>query len=122
MTGHGEKNLNDEKSGSARLNMLVSGMYEFKPVETATEDIPSDVSSIVIDGPRAQFTDAELYKIDQFLMRGGNIFMLVDPFEEIMSQGQLAMYGGQPTYRPVSTGTRKASGEIRCNDPAQLCA
>lgn len=107
VTGHGEKNLNDDKAGSARLNMLVSGMYEFKPVATAAEDIPPDVSSLVIDGPRAEFTDAELYKIDQFLMKGGNIFMLVDPFEEIMPQGQLAMYGGQPTYRPVSTGLEK---------------
>lgn len=107
VTGHGEKNLSDDKAGSARLNMLVSGMYEFTPVATATEEIPADISSLIIDGPRSQFTDAELYKIDQFLMKGGNIFMLVDPFEEIMPQGQLAMYGGQPTYRPVSTGLER---------------
>jgi ABC-type uncharacterized transport system involved in gliding motility auxiliary subunit len=111
VTGHGEKNLADEQKGAARLSALVSDTYEFKDIDTTKDEIPANVTSLVINGPTGTFTDAELYKIDQFLMRGGNVFMLLDPFEEIAPEGQLAMYGGQPTYRPINTGLQKLLGK-----------
>lgn len=107
VTGHGEKDLSDEQNGSARLSTLVSDMYEFKEIATATEAIPQGITSLVVNGPRTEFTEAELYKIDQFLMRGGNLFLLVDPFEEIQAEGQMALFGAMPEYRPVSTGLER---------------
>lgn len=107
VTGHGEKNLKDAKTGAARLESLVAGMYEFREIPTATEDIPSGITSLVINGPTTELTESELYKIDQFLMRGGNVLLLVDPFEEILPEGEMAYYGGQPTYRPITTGLER---------------
>jgi len=107
VTGHGELALNDTKAGASRFSSLVSDIYEFKEIPTATADIPQNVNSLVIDGPKQQFTEAELYKIDQFLMRGGNLFLLVDPFNVIQPQGDMAYYGGQPTYEPISTGLER---------------
>jgi len=107
VTGHGELALNDEKAGAARFSSLISDIYEFKEIPTATADIPQNINSLVINGPKQQFTEAELYKIDQFLMRGGNLFLLVDPFNVIQPKGDMAYYGGQPVYEPISTGLEK---------------
>jgi ABC-type uncharacterized transport system involved in gliding motility auxiliary subunit len=82
-------------------------MYEFKNVDLATADIPAGLSCLVINGPKNAITEAELYKIDQFLMGGGNLLVFADPFEEIQAQGDMAYYGGQPTYRPISTGLER---------------
>lgn len=106
VTGHGERDLNDAQNGAARLSSLISDMYEFTPIETAASDIPSNVSMLVVNGPRNAFTESELYKIDQFLMRGGNLFLLLDPYDEIRLQGD-AYYGTQPIYKPITTGLER---------------
>ena len=107
VTGHGEKSLSDERSGAARLRSIVADTYEFKEIDTAKDEIPENVTTLVINGPTGTFTDAELYKIDQFVLRGGRLFALLDPFEEIQPQGAMAYYGGQPTYRPISSGLER---------------
>ena len=40
--------------------------------------IPSDFSAVVILKPALAFTDADKLKIDQYLMRGGNVFWMID--------------------------------------------
>jgi ABC-type uncharacterized transport system involved in gliding motility auxiliary subunit len=107
VTGHGEKSLSDERSGAARLRSIVSDTYEFKEIDTAKDQIPENVTTLVINGPTGTFTDAELYKIDQFVLRGGRLFVLLDPFEEIQPEGAMAYYGGQPTYRPIASGLER---------------
>lgn len=105
-TGHGEKNLQDSQKGAAVFSQLISDVYEFKEIDTSKDEIPGNISSLVINGPRQEFSEAELYKIDQFLMRGGNLFLLLDPFEEIAPQGQ-NFYGAQPVYRPIQSGLER---------------
>jgi gliding-associated putative ABC transporter substrate-binding component GldG len=41
--------------------------------------IPSQVDALVIMKPTVPFTDAEKLKIDQYVMRGGKIFWMIDP-------------------------------------------
>ncbi|HNY16665.1 MAG TPA: Gldg family protein [Treponemataceae bacterium] len=107
VTGHGEKSLSDERSGATRLRSIVADTYEFKEIDTAKDEIPENITTLVINGPTGSFTDAELYKIDQFVLRGGRLFALLDPFEEIQPQGAMAYYGGQPTYRPINSGLER---------------
>jgi ABC-type uncharacterized transport system involved in gliding motility auxiliary subunit len=107
VTGHGEKNIQDEQRGAARLAAITSDVYEMKELDLATESIPAGMGEIIVNGPRSSFSDAELYKLDQFLLRGGNLFLLMDPFDEQQPQGQMAMYGGQPTYTPINTGLER---------------
>lgn len=106
VTGHGELDLADDRAGAARLANLVADTYEFKPLTLSEDDIPTNVTSIVINGPKQTFTDIELYKLDQFMMRGGNLMVFLDPFEEIRPQGQQAYYQ-QPQYVPINTGLEK---------------
>lgn len=106
ITGHGELDFNDDENGSGRLAKLVSDRYTFKEIKLMEEEIPSSLSSIIIDGPKTAFTDEELYKIDQFVLRGGNLILFADPFNEQLPQGQMAYYQ-QPSYTPLNTGIEK---------------
>ena len=106
ITGHGELDINDSKSGSGMLAKLVSDRYTFKEINLLIDEIPSGLTSIVIDGPKSSFTDEELYKIDQYLLRGGNILLFADAFDEKLPEGEMAYYM-QPSYSPVSTNLEK---------------
>lgn len=106
-TGHGEKSLYDERTGAARLNNLVSDLYELQELDLSKENIPGSVSSLVINGPKEVFSEEELYKIDQFIMRGGRVLFMLDPFEEKLPDANASYYGAQPEYIPIETGLEK---------------
>ena len=74
-------------------------MYSFKELNLASDDIPVSMSMIVINGPKTAFSEKELYAIDQFLMRGGNLMFFIDPFDENQNP-----YTGQSTFTPIDTG------------------
>jgi ABC-type uncharacterized transport system involved in gliding motility auxiliary subunit len=57
---------------------------------------------------KEEFSDYELYLIDQYLMHGRSLIVLLDGLEEIAPQGGQQMYGYQrPSYPPVKTGLEK---------------
>jgi ABC-2 type transport system permease protein len=105
ITGHEEVELNDQQSpqGGAILKQVLSDVYDLQEIDLTTADIPADLGLIIIDGPRKQFTDPELYKIDQFLMKGKAAIFFLDSFNEV-SMGQQNMMNQQPMVLPVTTG------------------
>lgn len=110
ITGHGENGLDDQQTahGAAFLPGLLSDTYTLTQINLTEENIPSRISAIIINGPKSKFTDDELYKIDQFLMRGGNVMFFLDPFTEAEDYS-LYNYTGQVTvsYTPLETGIEK---------------
>ena len=104
--GHGELSLQDSQSGAANFASSASDMYVFKEIRTAEEAIPSNISTLIINGPTERFTDEELYKIDQFVMKGGRLAVFIDPYKE--EQNEMAMYYGMPpSYIKNETGLEK---------------
>ena len=106
ITGHGEVDFNDQQSpqGGALLRQVLSDVYDIQDVDLTKEDIPADLGIIMINGPRKQFTEHELFKIDQFLMKGKGAIFLLDSFNEV-NLGQQNMFSGQqPIVLPVNTG------------------
>lgn len=105
ITGHGEVDLNDQQSpqGGAILKQVLSDVYDIKDVNLTTDDIPADLGLIIVNGPRKEFTEAELFKIDQFLMKGKSAIFFLDSYSEI-NMGQQNMFGRQPMVLPVRTG------------------
>ena len=93
--GHGELDLATDE-GASGFNDALSELYEIKTLDLSEDDIPASMKSIIINGPKQDMTEEELYKIDQFLMKGGNIMFLVDPFQE--TQTQNAFYGATTSY------------------------
>lgn len=103
ITGHGELSLTDTQNQSAvNFNSLLTDTYTLEEVNLSEKDIPPFVQSVIINGAKDEFTQEELYKIDQFLMKGGNLMLLMDPFDE---QYQQTYYSyGAPTYVPINNG------------------
>lgn len=71
--------------------------YDVREVPVTATEIPAEITTLVIVHPR-DLSEAALYAIDQFTMRGGRILAFVDPFSraELMANAdsQMAMYGG----------------------------
>ena len=65
-------------------------------IDLNSANIPAGMNSIIIDGPSSDFTEEELYKIDQFVMRGGNVLFFVDG----MSMNPNAQYTGGQQFTP----------------------
>lgn len=89
ITGHGEVDHTSE-DGAANFEALISDLYELKDIDLNSDNIPAGMNSIIINGPKMDFTEEELYKIDQFLLRGGNVMLLIDG---VVDDGRNQSYG-----------------------------
>ncbi len=97
----GQNNLNSFK-------ILTEQNYSIKPVNLKENNIPESLGTLIIARPTEAFTEYELFKIDQFLMRGKNLALFFDSFKEVMPGGQQGMAFGQgPVYLPINTGLEK---------------
>jgi ABC-type uncharacterized transport system involved in gliding motility auxiliary subunit len=100
-----------EQPNAETLNnfrMVVSQNYTIKDVTLKDGRIPSSLRSLVIVRPTENFSDDDLFQIDQFLMQGKDLLLIPDSFNEIMPQQQMprGMNPG-PRYEPLKTGLEK---------------
>lgn len=96
----------DEALNSFR--QLASRNYSIKDVDLAEGSIPSDLKTLIIARPTEAFTDYELYQIDQFLMHGKSLMIVLDTFEEVLPPQQQGFGMNQgPRYMPLDTGLEK---------------
>ncbi|MBN2659400.1 MAG: Gldg family protein [Spirochaetales bacterium] len=95
-------------AAAANFNQLVSGDYTVKSV--TLDSIPADVKTLIINGPKENFSDWELFQLDQFIMKGGSVAFFVDSHNEIIPSQQEMMYGQMPQYIPLETGLEKLIG------------
>lgn len=109
VTGHGEPDINDEQSreGAALLKKIMSDMYELQTINLAASEIPEDIGTLIVNGPRQPLSESELYKIDQYIMSGKTAVFFIDSFMELNMQGQQNMFGNQPQALPIDTGLEK---------------
>ncbi len=119
ITGHGEMSITDSQAGSGILANLVSDRYTFEEANLSESDIPANVNTLVINGPKTPYTEEELYKIDQFVLRGGNLSIFVDPFNMVQDE-MAAMYGQQmpPQFVPNDTGLQRLLTQYGVEVPA----
>lgn len=84
-----------EDDGFGIVEALVDQFEVFKvPLEQAnkTEDLdPFDI--LIIAGPKESYSEKEIYFLDQYLMKGGNLFFLVDAMEHDLKDA-----GGDGTF------------------------
>jgi len=91
---------------------LISQSYSLKQVNLKAEPIPDNLKSMVIARPTLPFSDYELFQIDQFLMKGKNLILILDRFMEVRPGNQQGGNFGaqQPVYVPLDTGLEKLLG------------
>ncbi len=70
------------------FSSLLSQNYTIKEVNIKDDPIPSSLKSLVIARPTEEFTDYELYQIDQALMRGTNLILFLDVLKEAQDTQQ----------------------------------
>ena len=93
----------------SNFNRLLSEEYSIRRVNLKNGDIPEGLSTLIIAGAKENFTDYELYQIDRFLMKGNNLAIFMDSFNEVRPQGRYGMMGGsqRPLWMPLNTGLEK---------------
>jgi ABC-2 type transport system permease protein len=96
------------QDSATNFRTMVSQTYSFKNINLKEQTIPENLNSLVIARPTEQFSDYELYQIDQFLMQGKSLALVLDRFNEVMPGGQQGMSPGQaPVFLPLDTGLEK---------------
>ncbi len=99
-TGHGEKSIESvEPSGLSSFHDALKlenyEVREFLPL--GSEKIPVDCSLIVIAGPRTDFLKAEQNIILDYLTKGGNALILLEPVTDIpVLSGITGAFGIKP--------------------------
>ncbi len=88
------------------FNNLVSQNYAIKNVNLKEGPVSDGFKTLVIASPKEKFTDYELYQIDQLLMRGKNLAIFTNAFNEILPSPRNP-YQRQPVYLPLNTGLEK---------------
>ena len=83
--GHGELNL---KENLTYVDKVLGEEFEVQTINLkSTKVIPADVQTIYVVGPQTPFSPWELYQLDQFLMRGGKLGLLIDRIQAEIQQG-----------------------------------
>ena len=98
--GHNEVDLNNSQYGGAAFKKLLSQSYELLEINLLEQDIPLSVNSVIINGPTTDYSQEELFKIDQFLMKGGNLMFFMD------SKGTLYGFSDRMTISAIFPSSR----------------
>lgn len=114
LAGHGAPNANTpntfgqqpaSEDSLINLRQLLARDYTFTNFQPADLD-RATCDCLIIARPTEPFSDYELFQIDQYLMRGKNLAVFLDPYQHIYPDGQPSPYT-QPRSVPINTGLEK---------------
>lgn len=71
---------------------MLSEQYTVEPVDLKTTGaIDPLIGTLIILAPKSPFTEGEKYKLDQYIMNGGNVAFLIDKIVPNFPQQQMVM-------------------------------
>lgn len=75
VTGHGEVDL----AKLQQTSQVLSELYEVQPVDLkSVASVDPAYGVLVVVAPKAEFSEGEKFKLDQYIMNGGNVMFLID--------------------------------------------
>jgi ABC-type uncharacterized transport system involved in gliding motility auxiliary subunit len=84
---------------------LVNENYSLKSINLKEDRISESLGCLILAQPTEPFSDYALFEIDQALMRGTNLAIFTDAFEEVpQPRQQQFQFNMGPTYKPLDTG------------------
>ncbi len=93
---------------ASNFRRLVSQNYALKNISLKDQNIPESLNCLIIARPTEKFSDYALFQIDQFLMQGKSLALVLDRFKEVSPAGQQGMNLGQtPVFLPLDTRLEK---------------
>jgi len=96
VTGHGEASLEDTSPGGwSEINsLLLEQNFDVRLLATATvERIPENASVLVLAGPQSELSSRETDQITEFVLRGGSLLAMVEPFGAATVDSLLGEFG-----------------------------
>ena len=90
---NGNQQLMMTQQGGERwaLTEEIEKLFSIDFLQSQSESLPNDIDLLMLLHPK-KLSDKQLYKIDQFVLKGGNLFLALDP----NSRAEAAT-GGQPS-------------------------
>ncbi len=95
-----------QRSQLNNFRRLVSDNYSLENTDLKKDGIPESLNCLIIAHPTLNFTEFELFQIDQFLMRGNSLALFLDSFSEVKSMGMGQDYGAMQDYAPIDTNLK----------------
>jgi ABC-type uncharacterized transport system involved in gliding motility auxiliary subunit len=97
LTGHGEPGIDDsdrQHGYSTVRNALRNEFYDVRPLSLLGEaGVPADANVVVIAGPRKDLLTTELMKLSDYVDRGGDLLIMLDPQTSPSLVAFLGRYG-----------------------------
>ncbi|MBK9332159.1 MAG: GldG family protein [Ignavibacteria bacterium] len=88
LTGHSEVEL----SKLTQINGALSQQYDVTSVDLNTSaELDPEMKVLIIMSPKAAFSESDKYKIDQFILNGGNVAFLIDRITPDFQQQQMVI-------------------------------
>ncbi|MEE4263356.1 MAG: Gldg family protein [Desulfobacteraceae bacterium] len=107
-TPPGAPGLPPTEAQAANFRTLISQNYTLKNITLKDKNIPESIDCLIVARPGEKFSDFELFQIDQFLMQGKSLALVLNRFNEMQPAGQQGMNLGQaPVFVPLDTGLEK---------------
>lgn len=89
LTGHEERDITTEY---APIAGALKQQYEVTTVSIENgQSVPDDISVLIIAGPKKDFSKRDLFEIDQYVMKGGKLIVLMDTVSINFEMGLMAM-------------------------------
>ncbi len=104
LTAASSVNPQQAQDAASNFRSLVSQNYTLKNITLNAAPIPAGLNCLLVVRPTEKFSDYELFQIDQFLMQGKSLALVLDRFSEVMPGGQQGAFGQTPAYVPLNTG------------------
>lgn len=97
LEGHGERSIDDEKDEKSIFGfrqMLEKNSYEVKKINLVKEQkIPADADVLIIAAPTQQLQTFEVKGIADYLVRGGNLLLMLDEKKTFGLESILKVFG-----------------------------
>ena len=101
LTGHGERNVNSAgeryyytfaRSIYFRQSLINQG-FDATELNVKDQDIPEDINILVIADMRSSLSPEEMAKLERYIERGGNLFILGEPNRQEAMNPFLSKFG-----------------------------
>ncbi len=81
--GHGEASINDfGKRGLSDLSKDLKDMgYQLGEISLVEGEVPQNARIVVVAGPKTDFLNVEISRLEKFLRDGGSLIIMVDPLK-----------------------------------------
>lgn len=124
LVGHGERDIN--RSGDRDYNTfandksfrqaLLNQGFDVEEI-SLTEEIPADITILVVAELRSGLTSEEMTFLDQYIARGGNMLIMGEPKREKFMNPLLAKFGVSMTPGTLVRNTENYSPDLMALTP-----